>query len=173
MSKIIQALIKLEQETEAEVYITGGFVRDYMRNKDNNDLDIVIRKLSLKSIKKFLKQHGDVKEVRLSKTNDSIDINILLFKIPGHNTEAQITLPKRGKHHIADIDNTLADDAMTRDFGINALYLPINFKSKKDVIDLVGGCKDIANRIIVSNGDPRRRFKRISYKDDESYLISS
>jgi len=156
---IIQALIKLEQGTEAEVFITGGFVRDYMRNKNNNDLDVVVRKLSLKNIRRFLKQCGDVKEVKLSKTNDKIDINILLFKVAGDSAEAQISLPKKGKHHIADIDNTLIDDAMTRDFRINALYLPIKFKSKKDVIDLTGGCKDIANRIIVSNGSPRKRFK--------------
>ena len=34
----IQVLQKLNKETTAKVYIVGGFVRDYLRNKNNNDL---------------------------------------------------------------------------------------------------------------------------------------
>ena len=156
----IETLQKLDKETTAKVYIVGGFVRDYLRNKNNNDLDIVIRKLSLKKIKKFLTNYGKVKNVVLTKTNDKFAVNILLFK--AHDdlwVEAQITLPRKGKNQTCDLHNTLEQDVKFRDFRINSMYLPINYKSKKDIIDLVGGKNDINTRIICSNGSPTERIK--------------
>ena len=156
----IQVLKKLNNKTPAEVYIVGGFVRDYLRNKTNNDLDIVVKKLSLKNIKKFLKKYGKIKEIVLKKTNDTFVVNILLFK--AHDdpfVEAQITLPRKGKNQTCSPNNNLEQDSRFRDFRINSLYLPINYKSKKDVIDLVSGKNDINNRIICSNGSSTERIK--------------
>ncbi len=157
--KTIEALQRLDKETKAEVFIVGGFVRDLLRNKSNSDLDIVVRNLSLKSIKAFLRQYGAIKEVSLAKTNDLFEINIILFKAFDDSMEAQITLPRKGKKQITDPSNTLQQDVRFRDFKINALYLPINFSSKKDIIDLVGGKKDIVNRRLSSNGSPNERIK--------------
>lgn len=155
----IEVLQRLDKETKAEVFIVGGFVRDFLRNKSNSDLDIVVRNLSLKSIKTFLRQYGSIKEVNLSRTSDLFEINIVLFKSFDDSIEAQITLPRKGKKQLSDPSNTLQQDVRFRDFKINALYLPINFSSKKDVIDLVGGRKDIVNRRLSSNGSPNERIK--------------
>ena len=157
--KTIEALQRLDKETKAEVFVVGGFVRDFLRNKGNSDLDIVVRNLSLKNIKAFLHQYGTIKEVGLAKTNDLFEINIILFKSFGDSTEAQITLPRRSKKQIPSPDNTLQQDVRFRDFKINALYLPINFSSKKEVIDFVGGRNDIEHRRLSSNGSPNERIK--------------
>lgn len=157
--KTIEVLRKLNAETKAEVYLVGGFVRDYLRNKQNADLDIVIRNLSLRNVKKFLGRHGHLKDVTLSKTNEALEVGILLFKAFDDVAEAQITLPRRGKKQIPDSHNTLRQDMRFRDFRINAMYLPINYSSKKDVIDLVGGKEDIASRTISSNGSAVERIK--------------
>lgn len=157
--KTLQALQRLNKETRAEVYLVGGFVRDLLRNKRNDDLDVVVRGLSPRNIQKFLTRFGSLKEVSLSKTNDEIEVDILLFKAFGDDVEAQISLPRRSKLQIADTHNTLKQDAKFRDLRINALYLPVNFKSKKDVIDLVGGVKDIKERRIVANGSPSERYR--------------
>lgn len=112
----IQVLKKLDKETSAKVYIVGGFVRDYLRNKNNNDLDIVIRKLSLKKIRKFLNNYGKIKNVILTKTNDKFAVNVLLFKsYDDLLVEAQITLPRKGKNQICNLHNTLEQDAKFRD----------------------------------------------------------
>lgn len=155
----VQVLQLLQKETSAEVYIVGGFVRDFLRNKNNSDLDVVVRNLSMKDIKEFLSKHGKVKEVKIAKTNDQISVNILLFKASRYDFEAQIALPRRGKKQIPYSHNTLRQDVKFRDFKINSLYLPINYKSRKDVIDLVGGRDDIVNRIISSNGSASERIK--------------
>ena len=93
----IQALQRLNRETKAEVFLVGGFVRDYLRNKKNNDLDVVVRGLSPRNLKKFLKRHGSLKEVNLSQTSDEIEVSVLLFKAKGDDMEAQISFPRRGK----------------------------------------------------------------------------
>jgi tRNA nucleotidyltransferase (CCA-adding enzyme) len=184
--KTIEVLQRLDKETKAEVFVVGGFVRDLLRNKSNSDLDIVVRNLSLKSIKAFLRQFGAIKEVSLAKTNDLFEINIILFKAFNDLMEAQITLPRKGKKQISSPTNTLQQDVRFRDFKINALYLPINFLSKKDVIDFVGGRKDIVHRRLSSNGSPNERIKespirmlravslaaRIDYKINDELIMA-
>ena len=155
----VEVLQRLDRETKAEVFLVGGFVRDYLRRKNNVDLDVVIRRMSLRNIKKFLRQYGRVKEVKLAKTNDSFAVNILLFRASREDYEAQITLPRRGKMQIPDSHNTLKQDVMFRDFRINAMYLPINYRSRNDIIDLVGGRKDVMARRLTSNGSADERMK--------------
>ena len=153
--KTIEALIKLQEETKAEVYLVGGFVRDLLRRKKNKDLDVVVRKLPIKSIETFLSNYGKVKRVTLSSSNNRIVISHLLFKTSDDTLEAQVSLPKRGVRHIAGSNNTLKQDVKCRDFTINGMYLPINFKSSKDVVDIVNGRKDLSNRLIRSISDLR------------------
>jgi tRNA nucleotidyltransferase/poly(A) polymerase len=155
----MEVLRCLDRETKAEVFLVGGFVRDYLRRKNNADLDVVIRRLSLRNIKRFLSKHGFVKEVRLAKTNNAFAISILLFKASSKDDEAQITLPRRGKLQIPDSHNTLKQDVRFRDFKLNAMYLPINYTSRKDVVDLVGGREDIVSRRLTSNGSAKERIK--------------
>jgi len=169
----LEVLCKLNGETKAEVYIVGGFVRDYLRKKKNTDLDTVVRGLSLRNIKKFLKRYGSTKEIKISKTNESIETNILLFRAENDTIEAQISLPRRGKKQIADSHNTLRQDVLFRDFKVNSMYLPIDFKSSKDVIDLVGGREDINNRRITANGSAIERFKESPIRMMRAISLSS
>jgi len=151
----IEVLQKLDKETKAEVYLVGGFVRDYLLGKTNDDLDTVVRNLSIKRVSDFLK----IKFVNLSKVENSFDIELLLFRANNDNMSAQIKLPTRGKTQIRSYKNTLQQDCAHRDFTINALYLPINAKKKEEIIDHVGGLKDIAYNRIVAVENAMDRIK--------------
>jgi len=157
--KTLQVLQRLQNETKAEVYLVGGYVRDLLRKKKNDDLDVVVRKLTLKDIRKFLKKHGSVKVVRLSSKGNAATISMVYFRAKGDKQEAQITQPRRGKRQIPDSRNSLKQDCQYRDFRINALYLPVDYKSRNDVIDITGGKVDIMNRTINTNGSAVDRFK--------------
>jgi len=154
----LSVLRKMDEETKANVFITGGFVRDYLRNKKNDDIDVVIKGMPVKAIANWLRRYGKVKKVRLAKTNDLFSVSIVLFRCNGDPMEAQISLPKRGPKQVAHSRNTLQQDVQHRDFTINALYLPASFRSKKDVIDLVGGREHIKQRTIVAVGNPHDRL---------------
>lgn len=154
MLTTIEVLCLLQESTAADVYIVGGFVRDLLRGKTNDDLDIVIRGLPLESLKSFLLNYGVFTEVSLSQTNDTLKTSIYLFRSHEDNLTAQISFPRRGKLEIAHHDNVLEQDVKVRDFTINSLYLPINYKSAADVVDLSNGVAAIKQRVIISNGDP-------------------
>jgi len=179
--KTLQALQCLQEETKAEVFLVGGFVRDYLRNKKNDDLDIVIRKVSSNAIIAYLKKHGSCKRVTLAINNDAFTTELVLFRGKDDILIAQIVLPRRGKRQIADKNNTLRQDAKYRDFKINAMYLPINYKSKADVIDAIGGLQDIRNRTISTVVDadqclsmsPIRVLRAISLAARTEYKIDS
>lgn len=156
--QVLKVLKKLSKDKKVEVYLAGSFVREYLRNKKSTEIEAVVRGLSLKTVKKFLKRYGSVKEVRSGEKPGS---SMLMFKPDGGNYEemVSISLPSRGKKKIKDSNNTLKQDVLFRDFKVNSMYLPIDFKSKKDVIDLVGGRKDINDRRITANGSAKDRFK--------------
>jgi len=128
-------------------------------NKHNDDLDTVVRNLTIKRISNFLKKFGKIKFVKLSKVENSFDVELLLFKAHNDTLTAQIKLPTRGKTQIQDHKNTLKQDCAHRDFTINALYLPINAKGKNDIIDNVGGVDDLYNKRIVAVGNTMDRIK--------------
>jgi len=170
----LQALKLLQNETKAEVFLAGGFVRDYVRNKKSNNLDIVIRKVNKDVITDFLGKYGKCMSV---KSDDIFTQKTILFRASNDNREAQISLPRRGKSHIINKNNTLKQDSKCRDYKINALYLPINFTSKKDVIDPIGGLYDIKLRIISPttphffSGSPVRVLRGISLAAKTGYKL--
>ena len=154
MLTTIEVLKLLQEKTAADVYIVGGFVRDLLRGKTNDDLDIVIRGLPLESLKAFLLNYGVFTEVSLSQTNDAFKTAIYLFRAQEDTLAAQISFPRRGKLEIAHHDNTLEQDVKVRDFTINSLYLPINYKAITDVVDLSCGVAAIRQGVIIANGNP-------------------
>lgn len=147
--KILKALKLLEKNTGAEVFLVGGYVRDYIRNKPNKDVDVVVKNISLEEAASFLKAYGKCKIISLSQARETNPFNALLFRcFREPEVEVQITLPRRGKLQISDKTNSLKQDSKYRDFKFNALYLPISFSSRRDVIDHVGGIEDLKNRVI-------------------------
>ena len=156
--KTIEVLRLLEKQCEAEVYITGGYVRDFLRGVESKDLDVVVRNISMERVREFLSSYGKTTKVELSRTNDLFTVNILIFKAKGDTLEAQIALPKAGENQTQDPKNTLNQDSLHRDFKLNGMYLPIAFTSKRDVIGFNRGKADIENKIISSNGSPTKRI---------------
>lgn len=149
----MEVLQKLQGFHGAEVYLVGGYVRDLIRRKRNDDLDVVVRKLPAARIKEFLSRYGSAKNVSLT-----FGVPIILFKAFGDKAEAQITLPRDSEGNFRP-GNTLRQDAGCRDFTINAMYLPIYHKSRNDVVDFFGGYKDIRNRVIRAVRDPNKRIE--------------
>lgn len=158
MTKIVNILKKLRYDLNIEIFFTGGFVRDYLRRKENSDLDIVIRGITLEEMMTHLKKYGKCKIVTLSQSRVTEPVRTLLFSLEGEHATAQITLPKRGRMQIGRINNSLKQDAKCRDFKLNAMYLPITYKTKNDIIDFFGGVRDIENKTISSVLSPKECF---------------
>jgi tRNA nucleotidyltransferase/poly(A) polymerase len=169
--KTIQVLQMLDKETKADVYLVGGAVRDLIRNKKPNGLDVVVRNMPLKHIVSFLKKYGKVKHIDPSRV-DKFDSSLLIFTA-SDNTEAQIRQPRIGKQQKSHHKNTLKEDASHRDFTLNAMYLPVNYNSKDEIIDFFGGQRCIKNKRIEAVGNTESRIAESPIRMMRAFSLSA
>ena len=163
----LKALRKLREELGAEVFLVGGAVRDLIRDKVPNDLDLVVRDITPIDFQNFLKKRGDLQLVGKS-------FGVYLFKPRGFTKPIEIAFPRTeistGDGHrdftiVSDPTISLEEDSNRRDFTLNAMYLSIDAIDdtgsfdRKAVIDFHHGLDHIQRRLVVAVGNPEDRIK--------------
>jgi tRNA nucleotidyltransferase (CCA-adding enzyme) len=163
----LKALRELRKEQGAEVFLVGGTVRDLVRKRIPNDLDLVVRNISPSDFQDFLETKGSLQLVGKS-------FGVYLFKPKGSNEPVEIAFPRTevstGEGHrdftiVSDPSISLEDDSNRRDFTLNAMYLSIDDiddRGKFDrhaVIDFHQGLDHIRRRLVVAVGNPEDRIK--------------
>lgn len=133
-----------------EVFVIGGFVRDYMMGKLADDVDIVtsaipseLQTIFCDDIVKLVGEQFGVIIVR------GIEIATyredIYFRIDGEdNTNVKVKYAK-----------SLREDMDRRDFTINAMAM---CPTTMDIIDYHNGISDLENRVIKFVGDPINRI---------------
>ncbi len=150
-------------------YIVGGGVRDLLLNKTPKDFDIVTN-ATPEQVKKIFKKNSLIigrrfkivhvifdninpeKMINNRPINERHIIEISTYRSSKVNKD---NLNERGR--IVEDNNygTQKEDAIRRDFTINALYYdPIN----EVVIDYNNGLKDIEKKLIRIIGEPKKRY---------------
>ncbi|MEK7449101.1 MAG: CCA tRNA nucleotidyltransferase, partial [Planctomycetota bacterium] len=131
-----------------QAYFAGGCVRDYLRRKEPVDYDIAtdarptqVQRLFKKTIA-VGKAFGVIKVLQ-----NGFEFEVTTFRTEGPYLD--------GRHPSSVKFSSLENDVQRRDFTINGMvYDPI----AKKVIDLVGGRKDLKQKLIRAIGDPLARF---------------
>ena len=144
-------ILDIFYENDAEIYLAGGSVRDYLLYGEFNDFDfatpctpvVVTTILDLDKYDKFSFKFGTVKT-----DYQGQEIQITTFRKEGSY------LDSRHPSSIKFIKN-IEVDSLRRDFTINALYLDYSGK----VLDFHNGLDDLDNRIIRTVGSPLERIK--------------
>ena len=131
------------------LYMVGGTVRDYLMGIPLTDMDLVTDALP-SEMKEFLnadytfEKYGSIKYI----DNSGVKFDITtLRKEDGY-------LDFRHPSKIC-FTKSIKEDVFRRDITINAMYID----EKLQVIDLVGGKKDLQNKLIVMVGEPNKRIK--------------
>lgn len=147
--KLLNEIITTLEGAGFYAYLAGGCVRDYLLDRDWQDLDVAtnakpddVERLFPKTLS-IGKQFG----IMVVVSEDS-QIEVATFRTDGEYID--------GRHPEFVHFSEPLEDAKRRDFTINALFYDL--KSKK-VIDYVEGEKDLKSRIIRAVGDPRKRFQ--------------
>lgn len=164
--KRLKALRELRQELSAEVFLVGGTVRDLVRRKEPNDLDLVVRNVVPADFESFLRSKGDLKLVGQS-------FGVYLFRPKRSSSTIEIAFPRTevstGSGHRefiihSDPEISIEEDSLRRDFTLNALYLDIekisdDGKFDRDaIIDFHNGLEHIQRRLVVAVGSPEDRI---------------
>lgn len=151
---------------ENKVFVVGGFVRDLIMGRESNDIDLLIDG-DINAGIDFAEWFCKEKNIFKKESNPVIYglYGTAMFHFMGEKIES--VAPRSEKYH-EDNRNpevfscTIKDDAMRRDFTINALFVNI---STNEIIDYTGhGINDINNKIIRTCGDPKIIFNEDSLR---------
>lgn len=170
-AKTLKILKRLDRETTAEIYYAGTFVRDILRRKNPKDVEIVVRNLQLKHLLSYFKKHGNISHIEGK--------GYFFFKPEDTPITVKISLPKKNGRYSPYF--TLYNDASSRDFTVNAMFLPLTSRVRKNIIDFFGGSNDIKNRRIKTTRNSRQAVRRnpiymlkaISLSAEINYKIDS
>jgi len=159
-SKVDPDAVKVTRRLEAhgyQAYIVGGAVRDLLVGKTPKDFDIATEAYP-SQIKKIFRNSRIIgrrfRLVHLYFANNKI-LEVATFR----SLES-------GDHN--NVYGTLDEDVQRRDFSINALFYS---PQKQEVIDFVGGVKDIRKGVLTSviplkrtfREDPVRMIRAVKY----------
>ena len=152
--EIFDKVSKTSTITGIPSYVVGGFVRDLILDRENDDIDIVVRGNGPYFAKKFaelVKSHADI-----YKTFGTAKVDC-----GGNHIEfvgARKEVYKRGSRKPKVEKATLKEDLFRRDFTINAMAISLNNLDYGKLIDFYGGVKDLKNKIIRTPDDPEITF---------------
>ena len=148
----IEAIHRRMKSGGAQLFIVGGAVRDRLLNKVPKDYDLATDAPPEKVIK-ILSRDPSLKIKPVGEA-----FGVVLVKTPEGN-EYEIATFRRdvGKGRRPDgVEFTdIASDVQRRDLTINALFYDMD---TGEVVDYVGGIKDLEKGVIKAVGDPAERF---------------
>ncbi len=130
-------------------YFAGGWVRDFVMGHPSSDIDIATSAPPEKIVSLFPRS-----------ILVGLNFGTVIVVLEGHHFEVStfrkdIDYVDGRKPTKIELAKSAEEDAVRRDFTINGLfYDPL----KNELIDFVGGVKDIENKIIRTIGPPKERF---------------
>ncbi len=131
-----------------ETYLAGGSVRDLVMHKSPKDFDIATNSTPDQLMDMFPKALSVGREfgVIILPFQD-FQIEIASFRSDGEYLD--------GRRPSSVRFTSAKEDALRRDFTVNALFLDLK---TSEIIDYVGGLRDIQAKTLKAVGDPIKRF---------------
>ena len=158
ISKFAISVVKDLQKNNYQAYLVGGCVRDALTGIEPKDFDIATNATPEQVRKTFKASRIIGKRFKLVHVFNRTELlEVATFRSGGDKEDGENLVTDSTGKIIRDNNwGTLEQDCHRRDFTVNALYYcPIT----KKIEDHNGGLKHIHKKIIVSIGDPQRRFE--------------
>jgi putative nucleotidyltransferase with HDIG domain len=154
---IFQILTDIAHQTNTEIYVIGGFVRDIYLERPSKDIDVVVLGNGIA----FAEKVG-----QKLKTNVAVFKNFGTAMLKHADLEIEFVGARKESYRSDSrkpiVENgTLEDDQLRRDFTINALAISLNKQNCGDVVDPFNGLEDLENKLIRTPLDPV-----ITFSDD-------
>lgn len=176
--KIFKIISKAAQKLEVECYVIGGFVRDFLLERDfKKDIDIVAIGSGIDLALQVSELLPNKPKVQVFKTYGTamlryqeIDIEFVGARKESYHFDSRNPVVENGN---------LEDDQNRRDFTINALAFSLNEKNYGHLIDPFNGLEDLKNKIIRTpldaditfSDDPLRMMRAIRFATQLNFTI--
>ncbi len=160
-SEIFEYISKASKQLGLESYVIGGFVRDFLLQRDSGakDIDIVTVGSGIELAKKVAELLPTNPKIQIFKTYGTamLRFNHLEIEFVGARKESYTENSRNPEVK----EGTLQDDQNRRDFTINAMALSLNEADYGSLLDPFNGVEDLKAGIIRTPLDPT-----ITYSDD-------
>ena len=148
---VAQVFDLFETYQKNSIYVVGGSIRDALLNREITDIDFATS-MKPKTITEILnKENIKFIDVGIDHGTVTAIINERKFEI----TTFRNDIFTDGRHAQVSFSNSLEEDALRRDFTINAMYLD----KGGNLIDPKDGKTDLENRVVRFIGNPDERIK--------------
>jgi len=145
------------QSRDFEAYLVGGCVRDFLLGRSPKDYDIATAARPTQ-VKRTFPRNCRIIGRRFKLAHLHFNQNRKILEVATFRTSPAPDSGEGGDLLITR-DNefgTAEEDAVRRDFTVNALFLdPVG----DEIIDFVGGLEDVERRVLRTIGDPVVRFR--------------
>jgi putative nucleotidyltransferase with HDIG domain len=175
---IFKIIAQASQELKLDSYVIGGFVRDFLLERDfKKDIDIVAIGSGIELALKVSELLPNKPKVQVFKNYGTamlrykeIDIEFVGARKESYSENSRNPIVENG---------TLEDDQNRRDFTINALAFSLNSNHYGQLIDPFNGLKDLENKIIKTplqpdvtySDDPLRMMRAIRFAAQLGFII--
>lgn len=121
---LAKSLAQLVKQNGGKTYFTGGYVRDKILNRENNDIDIEIFDLDYDVFLKLLNEVGDI---------ISFGKSYRVFHIAGYDIDISLS------------NTNLYNACKRRDLTINSIVMDV---LTGEIVDFFNGRRDLKNKLI-------------------------
>ncbi len=162
LNPIFKKLSKLAEDTNDEIYVIGGFVRDIFLQRPSKDIDILVIGNGIK----FAEAAGKVLHTKVAVFKNfgtamlrdgELEIEFVGARKESYRAESRKPIVE---------DGTLDDDQKRRDFTINAMAFGLNKSNFGQLLDPFGGLKDLERQLIRTPLDPE-----VTFSDDPLRML--
>ena len=177
---IFQIIAEASTKLGLESYVIGGFVRDYLLQRDfKKDIDIVAIGSGIDLALKVSELLPNKPKVQIFKNYGTamlrykeIDIEFVGARKESYSEDSRNPVVENG---------TLEDDQNRRDFTINALAFSLNQNNYGDLVDPFNGLTDMENKLIKTplnpditySDDPLRMMRAIRFATQLDFVIEA
>jgi len=174
IKQIIKNIGQTGHQLGYNMYVVGGFVRDLLLDRPNDDIDIVVEGDGIKFAKTYAKNEGcHVNPHKKFGTAviiypDGFKIDVASARLEYYKTPAALPIVEK---------SSIKLDLARRDFTINTLAISINPDTFGTMTDYFGANRDIKDKVIrtIHNlsfvEDPTRIFRAIKFSNRFGFSI--
>ncbi len=146
---ILEQIGQVADSLKYECYVVGGFVRDRLLNRDNDDIDVVVvgkGTVMAKAYVDYLRNKGIKAKYSLFENFGTAQVTFVtkdIKKIEVEFVGARKESYERGSRKPIVEEGTLRDDQLRRDFTINAMAICLNSDKFGELVDPFDGVNDL------------------------------
>ncbi|MEN8212534.1 MAG: CBS domain-containing protein, partial [Thermodesulfobacteriota bacterium] len=172
--QLLQDIGKTGSELEFNMFVVGGFVRDFLLSRQIDDIDIVVEGDGIKFAKLYAKKQGcRINTYKKFGTAviifpDNFKIDVASARLEYYKTPAALPIVEK---------SSIKLDLARRDFTINTLAISLNPESFGTMVDYFGANRDLKDKTIriIHNlsfvEDPTRIFRAIKFSNRFGFKI--